>query len=78
MICGNALEQDISRATCFFLYLVPRGLRIILKKLIADIPLRRFRLRVVDSLVACMNVRINYVFYECMYVLSCMSMYCIF
>eukprot|EP01036_Dinobryon_divergens_P031321 gene31321-40696_t len=46
IICGNALEQDISRATCFFLYLVPRGLRIILKKLVADIPPHR-KLRIV-------------------------------
>ena len=30
MIIGNALEQDVSNGTCFFLYLVPRGLRIIL------------------------------------------------
>ena len=30
MICGNALEQDYSSGTCFYLYLVPRGLRIIL------------------------------------------------
>lgn len=30
MICGNALEQDYSSGTVFYLYLVPRGLRIIL------------------------------------------------
>ena len=30
LIIGNALEQDFSSATCFFLYLVPRGLKIIL------------------------------------------------
>lgn len=30
MICGNALEQDFSSGDCFFLYLVPRGLRIVL------------------------------------------------
>ena len=30
MIIGNALEQDYSEGTAFFLYLVPRGLRIIL------------------------------------------------
>ena len=30
MICANALEQDFSDGDCFFLYLVPRGLRIIL------------------------------------------------
>jgi hypothetical protein len=30
MICGNALEQDYSTGTVFYLYLVPRGLRIIL------------------------------------------------
>lgn len=29
MICGNALEQDFSEGNCFFLYLVPRGLRIV-------------------------------------------------
>lgn len=30
LIVGNALEQDYSSGTLFFLYLVPRGLRIIL------------------------------------------------
>mmetsp|Transcript_9091 Transcript_9091/g.15376 ORF Transcript_9091/g.15376 Transcript_9091/m.15376 type:complete len:219 (-) Transcript_9091:45-701(-) len=30
MISGNALEQDYSTATVFYLYLIPRGLRIIL------------------------------------------------
>lgn len=30
MISGNALEQDYSSATVFYLYLIPRGLRIIL------------------------------------------------
>lgn len=30
MIIGNALEQDFSSGTAFFLYLIPRGLRIIL------------------------------------------------
>lgn len=30
LICGNALEQDYSSGTAFFLYLVPRGLRIFL------------------------------------------------
>ena len=30
MISGNALEQDYSNATVFYLYLIPRGLRIIL------------------------------------------------
>jgi len=30
LIIGNALEQDYSEGTAFFLYLVPRGLRIIL------------------------------------------------
>jgi 16S rRNA A1518/A1519 N6-dimethyltransferase RsmA/KsgA/DIM1 with predicted DNA glycosylase/AP lyase activity len=33
IICGNALEYDYSKGTCFFLYLVPRGLRIILPHL---------------------------------------------
>lgn len=33
MIVGNALEQDYSTGTVFFLYLVPRGLRIILPML---------------------------------------------
>lgn len=33
IICGNALEFDYSEGTCFFLYLVPRGLRIILPHL---------------------------------------------
>mmetsp|Transcript_3941 Transcript_3941/g.6171 ORF Transcript_3941/g.6171 Transcript_3941/m.6171 type:complete len:161 (-) Transcript_3941:91-573(-) len=30
IICGNALEQDYSDGTVFYLYLIPRGLRIIL------------------------------------------------
>ena len=30
VICGNALEQNFSQATKVFLYLIPRGLRIIL------------------------------------------------
>jgi hypothetical protein len=30
IIIGNALEQDYSNGTAFFLYLVPRGLRILL------------------------------------------------
>jgi ubiquinone/menaquinone biosynthesis C-methylase UbiE len=30
MIIGNALEQDYTQGTAFFLYLVPRGLRIML------------------------------------------------
>lgn len=30
MIVGNALEQDYSNGTVFYLYLVPRGLRLIL------------------------------------------------
>ncbi len=30
LIIGNALEQDYSSGTLFFLYLIPRGLRIIL------------------------------------------------
>eukprot|EP01041_Mallomonas_annulata_P009977 gene9977-20745_t len=30
VLCGNALEQDYSTGTVFFLYLVPRGLRLIL------------------------------------------------
>lgn len=30
LIVGNALEQDYSAGTAFFLYLVPRGLRIFL------------------------------------------------
>lgn len=33
MIVGNALEQDYSSGTAFFLYLVPRGLRIFLPML---------------------------------------------
>jgi 16S rRNA A1518/A1519 N6-dimethyltransferase RsmA/KsgA/DIM1 with predicted DNA glycosylase/AP lyase activity len=33
IICGNALEYNYSEGTCFFLYLVPRGLRIILPHL---------------------------------------------
>lgn len=30
LIIGNALEQDYTHGTAFFLYLIPRGLRIIL------------------------------------------------
>jgi hypothetical protein len=30
IVCGNALEQDYSQGTVFYLYLVPRGLRLIL------------------------------------------------
>ena len=30
MIIGNALEQDYSEATCIFMYLIPRGLSIML------------------------------------------------
>ncbi len=33
IICGNALEYDYADGTVFFLYLVPRGLRIILPHL---------------------------------------------
>ncbi len=33
IICGNALEYNYSDGVCFFLYLVPRGLRIILPHL---------------------------------------------
>ena len=33
MITGNALEQDFSKATVFYLYLIPRGLRLILPRL---------------------------------------------
>jgi SAM-dependent methyltransferase len=33
IVCGNALEYDYSEGICFFLYLVPRGLRIILPHL---------------------------------------------
>lgn len=29
MVCGNALDIDYSKGTAFFLYLVPRGLRLI-------------------------------------------------
>jgi hypothetical protein len=29
MVVGNALDQDYSTASCIFLYLVPRGLRLI-------------------------------------------------
>lgn len=29
VVLGNALEIDYSRATCIFMYLIPRGLRII-------------------------------------------------
>ena len=37
LIIGNALEQDYSEGTAFFLYLVPRGLRIVLP-LLRQIP----------------------------------------
>ena len=35
IVCGNALEYDYTDGICFFLYLVPRGLRIILPHLLA-------------------------------------------
>ncbi len=43
VICGNALEQDYSEATCFFLYLIPRGLKIVYKNVISKITNRRIR-----------------------------------
>jgi hypothetical protein len=42
MRCGNALEENISDATCLFLYLVPRGLRILLQKLMSEILPNRY------------------------------------
>jgi len=47
LIIGNALEQDYSDGTAFFLYLVPRGLRIILPILKAVATNSNRRLRVV-------------------------------
>ena len=35
VICGNALDQDYTAATAFFLYLVPRGLRLMLPILLS-------------------------------------------
>lgn len=35
IITANALEHDYSDATCLFMYLIPRGLRLILPKLLA-------------------------------------------
>jgi hypothetical protein len=35
VICDNALNLDYSEATVVFLYLIPRGLRLILPKLLA-------------------------------------------
>ena len=34
ILCGNALEMDFSNATAIFIYLVPRGFRIILPYLL--------------------------------------------
>lgn len=43
IICGNALEQDYSRATCFFLYLIPHGLKTVHKNILKNIRGRRIR-----------------------------------
>jgi len=41
IIIGNALEQSYDSGTCFFMYLIPRGLRLILPKLRSiDHPIR--------------------------------------
>lgn len=41
IIIGNALEQSYGTGTCFFMYLIPRGLRLILPLLKAiDHPIR--------------------------------------
>jgi 16S rRNA A1518/A1519 N6-dimethyltransferase RsmA/KsgA/DIM1 with predicted DNA glycosylase/AP lyase activity len=37
IICGNALDQDFSNATSFFLYLVPRGLKVVYREIISKI-----------------------------------------
>lgn len=36
VLVGNALDMDLSEATAIFLYLVPRGLRIMLPRLVAS------------------------------------------
>lgn len=33
VICGNATEQNYEEGTCFFMYLIPRGLKVMLKVL---------------------------------------------
>ena len=43
IICGNALDQDFSRVTCFFLYLIPHGLRVIYRHVLRNIVNRRVR-----------------------------------
>ena len=34
VVCGNALDMDFTEATVIFLYLIPRGLRMILPKVL--------------------------------------------
>ncbi len=37
IICGNALESDLSTATAVFLYLLPKGMSRLLQKLQAEL-----------------------------------------
>lgn len=52
IICGNALEQSYEDATCFFLYLVPRGLKIVFKEVIEKLLLSGKSLRIVTYMSA--------------------------
>lgn len=44
VICANALDLDYSTATSFFLYLIPRGLKVVFKEIIRKILNRRLRI----------------------------------
>jgi predicted RNA methylase len=44
VICGNALEQDFSRATAFFMYLIPHGLKTVYKHIIRKITGKRIKI----------------------------------
>jgi 16S rRNA A1518/A1519 N6-dimethyltransferase RsmA/KsgA/DIM1 with predicted DNA glycosylase/AP lyase activity len=44
VICGNALEQDYSSATCFFMYLIPHGLKTVHKNILKNIIGKKIRI----------------------------------
>ena len=52
MILGNALEYDISDATCVFLYLIPRGLKLLLPILLSS----KLKLKVVTYMSPFVNI----------------------
>ena len=45
--CGNALDHSYDDATCFFLYLVPRGLKLVFKEIIEKLLMQGKPLRIV-------------------------------